>query len=78
VLGNGRGFSSICCRGAATGAHQTLILHVAIVLGRKDFGATLAFLLAADIAHDGIVTLTNPSRPSSPCPPNSGQGGRHA
>ena len=38
----------------ATGAHQTLILHIAIVLGREDLGATLAFLLAADIAHDAI------------------------
>ena len=24
---------SICCRGTATGAHQTFVLHIAIVLG---------------------------------------------
>ena len=48
------GAVSICCRGEATGAHQTPILHLAIVFGREDLGATLAFLLAADIAHDAI------------------------
>jgi hypothetical protein len=53
-LYDGGVLSSICCRGEATGAHQTPVLHIAIVLGREDLDATLAFLLAADKAHDAI------------------------
>lgn len=45
---------SICCRGALAGAHETQILHLAIVLGRENVGAPLALLLRSDISDHVI------------------------